>query len=204
MDLGPPSRGVASKSIPSARVNSALSSAMNRTLVPSGAIWLFHALWDLLCKRALGKMARDALEHKDVVDGNNIDVVDPLFFEPPICADIAGDVGTARSSERAGHANLRDAVKLILLPRSRKIPYKDVSAGKLSDVESLFWIIFFDCCVDGEFAARPNLFIGHGCNVVRNRAEDGGHVRGAGDVINPCCSSALYFLFPPHQRGCSS
>lgn len=44
LDLGPPSKGVASKSIPSARVNSALSSAMNRTLVPSGAIWFFHAL----------------------------------------------------------------------------------------------------------------------------------------------------------------
>lgn len=52
LDLGPPSRGVASKSIPSARVNSALSSAMNRTLVPSGASRFFHALQRRLKERS--------------------------------------------------------------------------------------------------------------------------------------------------------
>ena len=116
----------------------------------------------------------DILEHKDVVDGDNIDVVDPFLFELLVCAYIAGDLRTACSGERAGYANLQD-LRLVLPPRGRKIPYRDVSTGELGDVESLLWIIFLDCCVGGELAARLDLFIGHGCKVVRNRGEDGSH-----------------------------
>jgi len=46
------------------------------------------------------------LEHKDVVDGDDIDVVDSLFFEPLVCAHVAGDLGTACPGERARYANL--------------------------------------------------------------------------------------------------
>lgn len=109
LDLGPPSNGVASKSIPSPRVNSALSSAMNRTLVPSGAIWFFHALQCSLSKNCLGEAGGDVLEHKDVVDGDDIDVVDSLFFELLVCAYVAGDLGIACPGERARYANLYGA-----------------------------------------------------------------------------------------------
>jgi len=51
-------------------------------------------------------MRRNVLEHKDVVHGNDIDVVDPLFFELHVGAYVAGDMRTAFPSERTRHADL--------------------------------------------------------------------------------------------------
>ena len=48
------------------------------------------------------------------------------------------------------------------------MPYKDVSTGEFGDVECLLWVIFLYCCTSGELAARLDLFVGHGCNVMRN------------------------------------
>ena len=48
------------------------------------------------------------------------------------------------------------------------MPYKDVSTGKLGDVESLLWVILLDCRIGGELATGLDLFVGHGCKVVRN------------------------------------
>ena len=139
---------------------------MNRTLVPSGAICPFHALWHFISKCSLGETGRDILEHKDVVDGNDIDVVNPLFLELFVRAYVAGDLRAAYSGERTRYANLQ-GVRVVLLPHSRKLPYENVPTGEL-DVESLLWVIFLDCCIYGELAARLDLFIGLGCDVVRN------------------------------------
>jgi hypothetical protein len=115
----------------------------------------------------LGETGRDILEHKNVVNGNDIDIVDPLFFELLVGAYVARDLSTAGSGECARYANLQ-GVRFVLLLHSRTMPYEDVSALELSDVESLLWIVFFDRCIGGELAARLDLPVGHGCNVVRN------------------------------------
>jgi len=54
----------------------------------------------------LGETGGDVLEDKYVVDGDDIDVVDSLFFEPLVCAYVAGDLGTACPGERSRYANL--------------------------------------------------------------------------------------------------
>jgi hypothetical protein len=115
----------------------------------------------------LGKTRRDILQHKDIVDGDDINVVDPLFFEPLIGVYVARDLSTACPGERARYANLQ-GVRLILLPRSRTMSYKDVSAPELGDVEGLLRAVFLDRCVSGELVARLDLPVGHGGNVVRN------------------------------------
>ena len=166
LDLGPPSRGVASKSIPSARVKSALSSAMNRTLVPSGASWVFHALQHRL-KNCSGETRRDPLEHKGIVDGNDVHVVDPLFFELLVGGYVARNVPVASSGERARYANLQ-GVSPVLLPHNPIMPYNDVFAREFGNMECLLRVIFFDCCAGGELAARLYLSVGHCYNVMRN------------------------------------
>jgi hypothetical protein len=194
LDLGPPSRGDASKSIPSARVSSALSSAMNRTLVPSGANWVFHALQHFINDRPLNEKYSDILEHKDIVHGNNIDIVNPFFFKLFVGAYVAGDLRSTRPGECARHANL-NAVRLISLASDHRLSYKHVSSRELCDVKSLLWVVFLDCCASGEFAARLDFSVGDGCEVVRNRGEDGGHCQdGVDDVTNS--PSPLYFNIP--------
>jgi len=48
------------------------------------------------------------------------------------------------------------------------MPYEDVSACELGDVESPLRIVFLDRCVGGELVARLDLSVGHGRDVVRN------------------------------------
>ena len=73
---------------------------------------------DVLNKQSLGETRGDTLEHKDVVNSNHVDVVDPLFFELLEGAYVARDLGTASSCERARYANLQ-GVSHILLQKSR-------------------------------------------------------------------------------------
>ena len=114
------------------------------------------------------------LEHKGVVDGNDIHVVNPLFFELLVGGYVARDVATTGSSERARYANLH-VVSPIPPLRGSIMPYDDVSALEFGDMEGLLWVILLDCCAGRELAARPDLPVGHSCNVVRNRREGGSH-----------------------------
>ena len=109
----------------------------------------------------------DPLEHKDVIDGNDIHVVDTLIFELLVGGYVARDVPTTDSGERARYANLRGVSPSLLL-HSRVTPYDDVSALEFGDMEILLWVVLLDCCAGGEIAARLNLPVGHSCNVVRN------------------------------------
>ena len=59
-----------------------------------------------LNKLSLGEEKRDTLEHEDIVDGNDIDIVDPLFLELFVGAYVARDLCTACSCERARYADL--------------------------------------------------------------------------------------------------
>ena len=110
---------------------------------------------------------RDPLEHKDVVDGNDIHVVDPLLFELLVGSYVTRDVPTGGSGERARYANLY-GVSSILLLHSHTMPYDDVSALEFGDMESLFRVVLLYCCAGGELAAKLDLPVGHGCNMVRN------------------------------------
>ena len=60
------------------------------------------------------------------------------------------------------------SVSPILLPHSLIMLYNDVSALEFGNIESFLRVIFFDCYTGGELAARLNLSVGHGCNMVRN------------------------------------
>lgn len=100
-DLGPQSRGVASKSIPSARVSSALSSAINLIWFrqePTG----FSTLCSIFINnRSLTGKDSDVLEHKYIVHSDNIDIVNPLSFELLVGAYVAGDLRSACPGECA-------------------------------------------------------------------------------------------------------
>ena len=65
----------------------------------------------------MGETRRDTLEHEDIVDGDDVDVVDPLFFELLVGVYVARDLRAAGARKCAGHANLQ-RVSLIPLPGS--------------------------------------------------------------------------------------
>lgn len=56
-----------------------------------------------------------------------------------------------------------------------RVTNEDISTLELGDVKRMLWVILLDCCAGGEFTTRLDFFVNGGCDVVRERGEDGSH-----------------------------
>jgi hypothetical protein len=75
--------------------------------VPFGANFSFQALSDIRLRLHQEiKMGEFALDNEDIIDCDDKDVLDPLFFELVVVFEVSPDLGGARRSERARDTDL--------------------------------------------------------------------------------------------------